>query len=157
MYYNNYIVKKINKRKGEDRVSYVNIGDKIYDSQEILGKIKEEFGFKEVKDLTGGSKRDDTLVYKIILDAEVLKNEIEVDLDIEGIEDDEMVEELMTSSDEHVMLIEDIIPEEFIGYAYTYKYDSDMKEVKSIFVAIDETKGESKLKEITERILKSVD
>ncbi|QUH25393.1 hypothetical protein [Serpentinicella alkaliphila] len=138
-------------------MSFVMVGDTVYDSKEILKDIKNEFEFQEIKDLTSSSKRDDTLVYQIYLDANVLKDEIESDMDVEGIDDSELVEELLTSCDEQIMLIEDFIPEDFIGYAYTYNYDKDMDILKAVFIAADKKLGESKLKEIAERILKSLD
>lgn len=138
-------------------MSYVIIGDKVYSSDDIFKGIKKEFEFKEIKDLTAGSKRDDTFVFQITLDAKSIKLEILEEMDAENMEEDELVEELLSSSDEQVMMIEDVIPEGFIGYAYTYKYDNDMELLKSIFVAVDEKLGESKLREIAGRILKSLD
>ncbi len=137
-------------------MSYVMVSNKVIDSQELLQKINEKYSFKIVKDITKGSKRDDTLVYQIIQDVHHLKEEILLDA-VEPIEQEDLVEELMSLADEKVSRIEAVMPEEFICYSYSYHYDDGLEEIKSIFIAVDEAVGEQRLSDIADRILRSID
>jgi len=138
-------------------VSYVVAGDKIYDSNEILRDIKEAISFKNIKDISAGSKREDTLIFHLLLDAEELKKQLLEELDTTELEDEELVSELLILADERVALIEEYIPEDFISYGYSYHYDEGNNEIKAIFVAVDEIVGELRLKDVSERILRSLD
>ncbi|SET75474.1 hypothetical protein SAMN05660297_03395 [Natronincola peptidivorans] len=138
-------------------MSYVLVGDKMIDSEEILKEIINEFQFKAVKDITKGSKREDVLVYQIIQEAEGLKEQLDLPATGETLTEEEIIEELLALADENIVFIEDLIPEGFISYGYSYYYDEGLGEVKSVFVAIDEGVGEKKLKDVTNRVLKSLD
>lgn len=138
-------------------MSYVVIGNKFLDSEELFKKIKEGTDFKKVKDLTKGSKREDTLVFQIIQDVNKLKKE----LDLEGqgidVDEEELIEELMSLADEYAYTIEELIPEDTICYIYSYHYDEGLEEIRTIVVAADEAIGSLRLRDIAERILRSVD
>lgn len=138
-------------------MSYVVIGNKVVDSKEILEKIQENFLFKNIKDLTRGSKRDDTLVYQVIHDINQLKGEIQLEGAGVEIDNEEMIDELMNLADEHTSFIEDVIPENCLSYVYSYHYDEGLQEIKTIFIAVDDEVGELRLRDISERILRSVD
>lgn len=138
-------------------MSYIVIGDHFVDSEEISNKIKEKTQFKRVKDLTKGSKREDTLVFQILQDVKELKKEL--DLEGQGIdaEEEELIEELMSLADEKAYIIEEFMPEDTICYVYSYHYDEGLEEIRTILVAADEVIGGLRLREIAERILRSVD
>lgn len=138
-------------------MSYVVVGDRFINSEEILIEIMNEFEFKEVRDLTRSAKREDTLVYQIIQEESALISQIDFETEMETLPKEEFVEELMAIADENLVFIEDILPEGFLCYGYSYYYDEDLREIKSIFVAIDEAAGEKKLKDVVNRILKSID
>ena len=138
-------------------MSYVVAGDKIYDSNEILRDIKEAISFKNIKDISAGSKREDTLIFHLLLDAEELKKQLLEELDTTGLEEEELISELLILADERVALIEEYIPEDFISYGYSYHFDEGNNEIKAIFVAVDEIVGELRLKDVSERILRSLD
>lgn len=137
-------------------MSYIVIGDNIViDSDEILKIIEREFDFKEVNNITKSSNRDDTLVYQITHDINTIKEEIE-SLG-ETLSEEELVEELMATTDEYTMYIEDVMPKGLICHGYSYHYDEGLEEIKSIFVAMDEEIGEKRLIDVVNRILNSVD
>ncbi len=138
-------------------MSYVVAGEKIYDSNEILENIKADISFKNIKDISAGSKREDTLVYQILLDAEELRIKLMTELDAADMDEEELVSELLILADERVAEIEDFIPEDFICYGYAYHFDEGNSEIKAIFVAVDEVVGELRLKDVSERILRSLD
>ncbi|ABR46279.1 conserved hypothetical protein [Alkaliphilus metalliredigens QYMF] len=138
-------------------MSYVLVKEKMIDSEEILKSIEEEFSFKKIKDITSGSKRDDTLIYQIIHDVKQLKKEIEAEGEMGQTEEEELIEELMSVADEKVVIIEEVIPEGLIAYGYSYHYDEGLEEIKSIFIASDESIGELRLRDIADRVLRSID
>src|SRR5690554_4086419 len=121
-------------------MSYVVIGDKVLDSQEILDKIKQNTNFKKIKDFTRGSKRDDTLIFQIIQDEKRLQSELEIEKEID-ISKEELIEELMSLADENAYIIEEFIPQDAICYVYSYHYSEDLEEIKTIVVAADEAIG----------------
>lgn len=138
-------------------MSYVVVGDQFINSEDILKEIINEFDFKEVKDITKASKRDDALVYQIIQEASALREQMELESIGETLTKEEIIDELMATADENLVFVEDVIPEGFIFYGYSYFYDEDSEEVKAIFVAIDESVGEKKLKDVVNRVLNSID
>ncbi|SNT00564.1 hypothetical protein SAMN05446037_10337 [Anaerovirgula multivorans] len=138
-------------------MSYVIAGDQFVNSEDVLKDIMNAFDFKEVKDITKASKRDDALVYQIIQEAVALKEQMELESIGETLTKEEVINELMATADENIVFIEDVIPESFISYGYSYCYDEDAEEIKSVFVAIDEAVGEKKLKDVVNRVLNSID
>ncbi len=138
-------------------MSYVVAGEKIYDSNEILENIKADISFKNIKDISAGSKREDTLIYQLLLDAEELRVRMLEELDTTDMDEEELVSELLILADERVAEVEDYIPEDFLCYGYAYHYDEGNNEIKAIFVAVDEIVGELRLKDVSERILRSLD
>lgn len=138
-------------------MSYIVAGEKICDSSEILNSIKEAISFKGIKDISAGSKREDTLIFQILIDAEELKRELYEEIDVTELQEEDLISELLILADERVALIEDYIPEEFISYGYSYHFDEGNNEIKAIFIAIDEVVGELRLRDVSERILRSLD
>lgn len=138
-------------------MSYIVMGDNFVDSEEVLKEIEENIKFKRVSDLTRGSKREDTLIFQIVQDV----NQLKIELDLEGqgieIEEDELVEELMNLADEKAYMVEEFVPEDAICYVYSYHYDEGLEEIRTIVVAADEAIGELRLRDVAERILRSVD
>ncbi|MCC5908987.1 MAG: hypothetical protein JJT76_00940 [Clostridiaceae bacterium] len=138
-------------------MSYVVVGNRVIDSGEILKHIEENFECNAAKDLTKGSKRDDTLVYQIFQDANILKEEIKLQGVSEDATEEEIIEEMMSLADENLLDIEEFIPEGFIYHGYSYHYDEGKEEIKSVVVAIHQEVGEARLKDVINRILNSLD
>ncbi len=136
-------------------MSYIIVGDNILDSAEISNKIKERDIFKEVKDLTKGSKREDTLVFQIIQDT--TKLQINLDNELISSNKEEIIEELMSIADETAYNIEELVPDNVICYVYSYHYNEELNEIKTIVVAANKVIGGLRLRDIAERILRSVD
>ncbi|MBU5678221.1 hypothetical protein KQI88_17565 [Alkaliphilus sp. MSJ-5] len=138
-------------------MAYIVMGDHFIDSEEVLKKIKENTQFKMVKDLTKGSKREDTLIFQIIQDVKQLKLELDLEGQAIDVNEEELIEELMSLADETAYMVEDFIPEDAICYVYSYHYDEGSEEIKTIVVAADEVIGGLRLRDVAERILRSVD
>lgn len=136
-------------------MSYIIVGDNILDSKGILNKIKEKNIFKEVKDLTKGSKREDTLIFQVVQD--VTKLQINLDSELISSNKEEVIEELMSIADETAYNIEELVPNNVICYVYSYHYNEELNEIKTIIVAADKAIGGLRLRDIAERILRSVD
>ncbi|SCX81099.1 hypothetical protein [Alkaliphilus peptidifermentans] len=137
-------------------MSYIVVGNEVIDSQEFYTKIKENYHFKRVKDLTKGAKREDTLIYQIFHDINQLKEELDID-NIKDLSEEELIDELMELADEKVAVIEDIMPATMLCYSYSYHYDEAEDEIKTIFITVDKIVGELRLSDIAERILRSID
>lgn len=138
-------------------MAYVVIGDHFVDSEEVLKTILKGTEFKKVKDLTKGSKREDTLVFQIIQDVNQLKEELNIEENGIAIDDEELVEELMSLADEIAYNIEEFLPDEVVCYVYSYHYDEGLGEIRTIVVAASEEIGGLRLRDVAERILRSVD
>ena len=63
---------------------YIVFGNEIIDSSEIKDIIENNSDFNVEKDLTKGSKREDTLAYQISIDVALL-NEVIKELDLKEI------------------------------------------------------------------------
>ncbi|KAB3537835.1 hypothetical protein F8154_02320 [Alkaliphilus pronyensis] len=137
-------------------MSYIVVGNSIIDSQDYYNKITQMNSFKRVKDLTKGSKREDTLIYQIFHDADELRSQLDIEAK-DNISEEEIIDELMELADEKVSHIESIIPETMLCYNYSYHYDEALNEIKTIFIAADKMVGELRLSDIAERILRSID
>lgn len=138
-------------------MAYIVMGDHFIDSEEVLKKIKENTQFKMVKDLTKGAKREDTLIFQIIQDVKQLKLELDIEGQAIDVNEEELIEELMSLADEIAYMVEDFIPEDAICYVYSYHYDEESEEIKTIVVAADEVIGKLRLRDVAERVLRSVD
>ncbi|QUH19417.1 hypothetical protein [Alkaliphilus sp. B6464] len=138
-------------------MAYIVMGDHFIDSEEVLKKIKENTQFKMVKDLTKGSKREDTLIFQIIQDVKQLKRELDLEGQAIDVNEEELIEELMSLADETAYMVDDFIPEDAICYVYSYHYDEGSEEIKTIVVAADEVIGGLRLRDVAERVLRSVD
>ncbi|KAB3531793.1 hypothetical protein [Alkaliphilus serpentinus] len=137
-------------------MSYVMVGNKMIDSEEILQNIKEQLPFKGIKDITKGAKRDDTLIFQVYHDVGSLKEFLDVE-EMRDLSEEELIDELMELADEKTSEIEDYIPEGLMTFSYSYYYDEAENRIKSVFIAVDQEVGELRLRDIAERVLRSLD
>lgn len=137
-------------------MSYVVVGSKVIDSQQILDKIEKELNFKGVKDITKGSKREDTIIFQVYHHINALKDEIDAE-ELGQMTNEEIIDELMELADEKTSIIEEYIPRNMLAFSYSYYFDEAEERIKSVFIAVDEEVGEPRLRDIAERILRSID
>ena len=103
---------------------YIVFGNEIIDSSEIKDIIENNSDFNVEKDLTKGSKREDTLAYQISIDVALLNEVIKESYELDSIDEEELFDEYMTLSDELAMELEEYMPEDIIINARAYKWDN---------------------------------
>ncbi|GAA3646414.1 hypothetical protein [Asaccharospora irregularis] len=136
---------------------YIVLGDEIIDSEEIKQLIEDEIPFKVEKDMTKGTKREDTLAYKLSIPVNDLNQIIKDEYDLEDIGEEDLFDEYMTLCDEIIMEVEEILPDNTIVNARSYKWDTSDDSIKSIITIGHIQMGELKLSDVTRRLLKQVD
>lgn len=136
---------------------YIVLGDEIIDSEEIKQLIEDEIPFKIEKDMTKGTKREDTLAYKLSIPVNDLNQIIKDEYDLEDIGEEDLFDEYMTLCDEIIMEVEEILPDNTIVNARSYKWDTSDDSIKSIITIGHIQMGELKLSDVTRRLLKQVD
>lgn len=136
---------------------YIVFGNEIIDSCEIREIIEEKSNFTVEKDLTKGSKREDTLAYQISISIDELNQIINENYELDEIDKEELFDEYMTIADELAMDIEELMPEDVIINARAYKWDNSDDRIKVVIAMAHMELGELKLLDITKRLLSQVD
>lgn len=136
---------------------YIVFGNEIVDSEEIKQIIEQESAFRVDKDMSKGSKREDTLAFQVSVPIEVLNNIIKEEYDIEDMESEDLFDEYMTLTDELGVELEELMPEGAIINTRAYKWDNSEDVIRGIVVVAHEELGEMKLMDITKRLLTQAD
>ena len=136
---------------------YIVFGNEIVDSEEIKDTIEYNSDFVVEKDLTKGSKREDTLAYKISIDVDNLNKIVKESYNIEDIDEEELFDEYMTIAEELAISLEEYMPEDVIMNTRAYKWDNSDDTVKVVVAMAHYELGELKLSDITKRLLSQVD
>lgn len=136
---------------------YIVFGNEIIDSSEIKDIIEVNSNFTVEKDLTKGSKREDTLAYQISIDRNLLNEIIKENYELDDLEEEDLFDEYMTLSDELAMDLEEYMPEDVIVNARAYKWDNSDDTIKLVLAMAHLELGELKLSDITRRLLTQVD
>ncbi|ASW43049.1 hypothetical protein [Clostridium isatidis] len=132
---------------------YIAFGRTILDTEEIKNKIEENSEFKVVKDMSKGTKREDTAAYNLGINIDVLRGIIEDDYSIEDLSEDELFEEYISLSEELATDLEDLFEEEAIIDIKAYKWDPSDNDIKLVIAAVHRDVGENKLKDVMRRLL----
>jgi hypothetical protein len=132
---------------------YVAFGRKVVDTEEVKNEIENNTEFKIIKDMSKGTKREDTIAFNLSIDIDTLNGIIEDDYSIEGLNEDELFEEYISLSEELATDMEDILPEEAIMDLKAYKWDPSDNDIKLIISVTHEDTGEGKLKDVMRRLL----
>lgn len=136
---------------------YIVFGNEIVDSAEIGTEIEANSDFIVEKDLSKGTKREDVVAYKLSIEVDTLNEYLKEHYDVESMDEEELFDEYMTIADESAMELEEIMPEETIANARSYKWDNSDNTIKVIIAIAHEELGELKLSDITKRLLSQVD
>lgn len=132
---------------------YIAFGRTVLDTEEIKNKIEENSEFKVVKDMSKGTKREDTAAYNLSISIDVLKGIIEDDYSIEDLTEDELFEEYISLAEELATDLEDLFEEEAIIDIKAYKWDPSDNDIKLVIAAVHRDVGENKLKDVMRRLL----
>ena len=119
--------------------------------------IENNSDFNVEKDLTKGSKREDTLAYQISISVDLLNEVIKENYELDSLDEEELFDEYMTMADELAMELEEYMPEDVIINARAYKWDNSDNTIKLVLAMAHLELGELKLSDITRRLLTQVD
>lgn len=136
---------------------YIVFGNEIIDSSEIKDMIESNSNFKVDKDMTKGTKREDALAYQISISIDELNQIIKEEYEIEGLESEDLFDEYMTLSDELAMELEELMPEEVIMNARSYKWDNSEDRIRVVIAMAHSELGELKVSDLTKRLLSQAD
>lgn len=136
---------------------YILFGNEIIDSEEIKSIIENKGIFTVDKDLSKGSKREDTIAFQISVDIKTLNEILKDEYDLSEMEIEDLFDEYMTLTDELGVDLEELMPEGAILNARSYKWDQSENKIKSVVAITHEELGEMKLRDITKRLLNQVD
>lgn len=132
---------------------YIAFGMRVEDTEEIKKKIEDNTEFKVLKDMSKGTKREDSFAYNLGISIDVLNGIIKDDYDIEGLSEDELFDEYISLSEELATDLEDILPEEAIIDIKAYKWDASYNMIMLVLAGVHEETGERKLKDIMRKLL----
>lgn len=132
---------------------YIAFGRKVVDTEEVKNEIENNSEFKVIKDMSKGTKREDTLAFNLSIDVGILNGIIEDDYNIDELNEDELFDEYMSLSEELATDMEDILPDEAIMDIKAYKWDPADNDIKLIIAATHEDTGEGKLKDVMRRLI----
>ena len=132
---------------------YIVFGNEIIDSSEIKDIIENNSDFNVEKDLTKGSKREDTLAYQISIDVALLNEVIKESYDLDSIDEEELFDEYMSLSEELATDMEELLPEDSITDIKAYKWDLSDNDIRILIAGVNEEVGEGKLKDVMRRLI----
>ncbi len=136
---------------------YIVFGNEIVDSNEIKVLIEDNSEFNVDKDMTKGTKREDTVAFQVSISIDELNEIIRENYELEDIDEEDLFDEYMTITDELAMELEELFSEDIIMNARAYKWDNSENAIKAVIAISHEELGELKLSDITKRLLTQAD
>jgi hypothetical protein len=136
---------------------YLAFGKRVLDSEELKKKIEDNSEFKVIKDMSKGTKREDTVAYNLSIKIEVLRGIMEDDYNVNEIEEEDLFDEYLTLSEELATDLEEFFDEEALIDIKAYKWDESDNDIRLVIVATHESTGEGKLKDVMRRLLTQVE
>lgn len=136
---------------------YIVLGNKIVDSEEIKGLIENNSDFRVDIDMSKGTKREDVVAFQLSIDIETINTYLMEDYDVNEMSQEELFDEYMTTADEAAMELEELMDEDTIVNARSYKWDQSANTIKVVICIAHEELGELKLSDVTKRLLSQVD
>ena len=132
---------------------YIAFGRKVVDTEEIKNEIEKNSEFKVLKDMSKGTKREDTFAYNLSISIDILNEIISDDYDINDLSEDELFDEYMSLSEELATDMEELLPEDSIIDVKAYKWDLSDNDIRVIIAGVNEEIGEGKLKDVMRRLI----
>lgn len=132
---------------------YIAFVNRVLDTEELKEKIEKNSEFKVLKDMSKGTKREDTFAYNLSIKIDVLNEIIKDDYDLNEISEDELFDEYISLAEELSTDLEDILPEDAIIDMKAYKWDLSDNDIRLVLAGIHEDMNEGKLKDVMKRLL----
>ncbi|MBD7916435.1 hypothetical protein H9660_14925 [Clostridium sp. Sa3CUN1] len=132
---------------------YIAFGRRVVDTEEIKSEIEKNTEFNVLKDMSKGTKREDTFAYNLSISIDVLNGIIRDDYNIDDLSEDELFEEYMSLAEELATDMEEILPEESLIDVKAYKWDLSDNDIRVVVAGVNEETGEGKLKDVMRRLI----
>ncbi|MGG7145012.1 hypothetical protein ACQPVP_16340 [Clostridium nigeriense] len=132
---------------------YIAFGRRVVDTDEIKEKIEESTEFKVLKDMSKGTKREDTFAYNLSISIDILNEIISDDYSMDDLSEDDLFDEYMSLSEELATDMEYLLPEESIIDVKAYKWDLSDNDIRVVLAGVNEEVGEGKLKDVMRRLV----
>ena len=132
---------------------YIAFGRKVVDTEEIKKEIENNSEFKVIKDMSKGTKREDTFAYNLSVSIDILNEIISDDYNISDLNEDELFDEYMSLSEELATDMEELLPEDSLIDVKAYKWDLSDNDIKVVIAGVNNETGEGKLKDVMRRLL----
>ncbi|MGH4123587.1 MAG: hypothetical protein ACREV6_11740 [Clostridium sp.] len=136
---------------------YVEFNNKIVASEDIKNIIEKNTEFKVVKDMSKGTKREDTLAFNLSVGIDTLNDLMEEEVDLNELTEDELFEEYLSLAEEIAMDIEEYVPEGAIMDIKSYKWDKSDNAIKLIIIIAPEDLYEVKLRDVMKKLITQVE
>ena len=136
---------------------YAEFNSEIVGSEDIKSIIEKNTEFKVVKDMSKGTKRDDTLAFNLSVGIDILNDLLEDECDINELTEDELFEEYLSLAEEIAMDIEEYVPEGAIMDIKSYKWDKSDNAIKLILIIAPEDLYEVKLRDVMKKLITQVE
>src|SRR5665647_1183846 len=134
----------------------VEFHNEIVDSNDIKDIIGKNTEFKVVKDMSKGSKREDTLAFNLSIEINTLNDLMEDECDLSELPEDELFDEYLSLAEEIAMDIEEYVPEGAIMDIKAYKWDKSDNGIKLIIIIATEDTTDLKLRDIMRKLITQV-
>jgi hypothetical protein len=136
-----------------EEIMYIAFGRKVVDTEEMKNEIEKNSEFKVLKDMSKGTKREDTFAYNLSISIDILNEIISDDYDIKDLSEDELFDEYMSLSEELATDMEELLPADSIIDVKAYKWDLSDNDIRVIIAGVNEEVGEGKLKDVMRRLI----
>ncbi|MDU5110056.1 MAG: hypothetical protein E6248_06385 [Clostridium sp.] len=132
---------------------YIAFVNRVLDTEELKEKIEKNSEFKVLKDMSKGTKREDTFAYNLSIKIDVLNEIIKDDYDLDEINEDELFDEYISLAEELATDLEDLLPEDAVIDMKAYKWDLSDNDIRLVLAGIHKDMNEGKLKDVMKRLL----
>jgi hypothetical protein len=136
---------------------YVEFNSEIVGSEDIKNIIEKNTEFKVLKDMSKGTKREDTLAFNLSVGIDILNDLMEEEVDLNELTEDELFEEYLSLAEEIAMDIEEYVPEGAIMDIKSYKWDKSDNTIKLIIIVAPEDLYEVKLRDVMKKLITQVE
>lgn len=132
---------------------YIAFGRRVLDTEEIKEEIEKNSEFRVLKDMSKGTKREDTFAYNLSISIDILNEIIKDDYNIDDLSEDDLFDEYMNLSEEIATDMEEFLPEDSIIDVKAYKWDLSENDIKVVIAGVNQDTKENKLKDVMRRLL----
>lgn len=136
---------------------YVEFNSEIVGSEDIKNIIEKNTEFKVLKDMSKGTKREDTLAFNLSVGIDTLNDLMEDEVDLNELTEDELFEEYLSLAEEIAMDIEEYVPDGAIMDIKSYKWDKSDNAIKLIIIIAPENLYEVKLRDVMKKLITQVE